>query len=208
MNKISDVVKAYDQKNYQSAIELAKPFLNAADALVAREAKNVTALSEFQLKNFPESLRLFQEMAEGSSDFAVWFNVTTSAVMLGDFTLGERAFNIAIELRMDEGVCDKTPIPMLRFYYANALKDKGQFLKAMEQINELRSIYEQLKISDDTFVFMRGVPMLGHTMDLAMTIFKELGASFDAKTWLEKFSAKLDDDGKETLRAYTGQLES
>jgi hypothetical protein len=33
MNKISDVVKAYDQKNYQSAIELAKPFLNAADAL-------------------------------------------------------------------------------------------------------------------------------------------------------------------------------
>jgi len=74
------------------------------------------------------------------------------------------------------------------------------------QIEELRSIYEQLKITDDTFVYIRGVPFLSHTMDVAVDVFRGLGESFAWSQWIDSFAEKLDDEGREYLESVAQRL--
>ena len=98
--------------------------------------------------------------------------------------------------------------PFIRQYYACALRDRGEFARAFEQVEELRAIYEQLKITDDTFVYIRGVPFLSHTMDVAVDVFRGLGDSFDWQQWVDAFAKNLDDEGREYLQSVKERLAS
>ena len=84
-------------------------------------------------------------------------------------------------------------------YYACALRGVSEHKLALIQINELRKIYEQLKITDSTFLYLRGVPFLSHTMDVAVDVFKGLGRDFSPKEWIDDFAKKLDEEGQQYL---------
>jgi hypothetical protein len=99
-----------------------------------------------------------------------------------------------------EGFAASRALPYRRFRTA-------EFALALEQIQELRKIYEQLRITDDTFVYLRGVPMLPHTMKLALSVFRGLGAEFPAQQWISEFAARVDDEGAQYLRDCSAQLE-
>jgi tetratricopeptide (TPR) repeat protein len=200
------------EQDFDKAIELAVPFLNSHDAELRRQAKRFIALSTFRKGDYVAAVEHFRELAADSTEAGDWFNVATSATLEGDIEFGEQAFEKALRCQVAANYSQQPSVPFMRQWYACALRDQKQFWRSLAQIEELRKIYEQLKITDDTFVYIRGVPCLSHTMDVAIDVFRGLGDSFDGVYWIESFQEKLDEEGRSYLddikKRLTGQTDT
>ena len=196
------------RKIFSRIISEAKKLLGHKSALIAKDANKLMGMSLFRQAKYQEALPYFQKATEYNPEINDWFNVITSGTLSKNVEVGRNAFDKAVQLQLDSGHKEQPSIPFMRQYYACALRDIGEYELALEQINELRQIYEQLKITDTTFVYIRGVPFLSHTMDVAMDVFNGLGASFDAKEWIDSFSSKLDEEGQEYLNEVKAKIYS
>lgn len=191
---------------YEEVILEAKKLLGHKSAPIAKDANKLMGMALFKEAKYQEALPYFQKATEYNPEINDWFNVTTSGTLSKNVEVGRNAFDKAVQLQLDSGHNEQPSIPFMRKYYACALRDIGEYDLALEQINELRQIYEQLKITDTTFVYIRGVPFLSHTMDVAVDVFNGLGASFDAQEWIDSFSSKLDEEGKEYLNEVKAKI--
>ena len=195
-------------EKYEEVVSEAKKLLGSKSAPIAKDANKLIGMSFFRQAKYQDAASYFQKATEYSPEVNDWFNVMTSETLSKNVERGRNAFDKAIQLQLDTGHKEQPSIPFMRQYYACALRDIGEYWLALEQINELRNIYEQLKITDTTFVYIRGVPFLSHTMDVAVDVFNGLGASFDAHVWIESFSSKLDEDGQEYLNEVKARVHS
>lgn len=182
-------------EKYEEVISEAKKLIGHKSAVIAKDANKLMGMSLFRQAKYQEALPHFQNATEYNPEINDWFNVVTSGTLSKNVEVGRNAFDKAVQLQLDSGHKEQPSIPCMRQYYACALRDIGEYELALEQINELRQIYEQIIITDTTFFYIRGVPFLSHTMDVAVDVFNGLGASFDAKEWIDSFSSKLDDEG-------------
>lgn len=195
-------------EKYEEVIPEAKKFLGHKSAPIAKDANKLIGMSLFRQAKYQEALPYFQKATEYNPEINDWFNVITSGTLSKNIEAGRNAFDKAVQLQLDSGHKEQPSIPFMRQYYACALRDIGEYDLALEQINELRQIYEQLKITDTTFVYIRGVPFLSHTMDVAVDVFNGLGAGFDAQEWIDSFSSKLDEEGQEYLNEVKAKIHS
>jgi tetratricopeptide (TPR) repeat protein len=174
---------------------------------LSRQAKKFTALALFRKGDYAAAGDLFQELAADSHEAGDWFNVATSATLAGEIDLGERAFELACKCQEAAGYRQQPSLPLMRQWYAAALRDRGEFARSLRQIEQLRTIYEQLKITDDTFVYIRGVPFVSATMNVAVDVFRGLGDAFDGPAWIDAFARSLDDEGKQYLAEVKHRLD-
>ena len=195
-------------EKYEEVISEAKKFIGHKSAPTAKDANKLLGMALFRQGRYQEALSYFQKATEYSPDINDWFNVITSGTLSKNVEVGRDAFNKAVQIQLDTGHKEQPSIPVMRQYYACALRDIGKYELALEQINELRPIYEQLKITDTTFLHIRGMPFLSHTMDVAVDIFNGLDSSFNAHEWIDSFSSKLDDEGQEYLNEVKAKIHS
>lgn len=201
--KFWELLKA---EQYEKVILGAENLLNHKSIYVVKDAAKLMGNSYFRQAKYQESLPYFQTATNHNAEINDWFNVITSATLSNNIEIGRDAFEQAIKIKRPSE--EQLSIPMIYQYYACALRDVGENSLALEQINNLREIYEQLKITDSTFLYIRGVPFLSHTMDVAVDVFKGLGASFDSEKWIDNFSAKLDEEGQEYLKETKAKIYS
>ena len=195
--------KLYDEKKYDEVISKALPFL-ANEQEPSWKIRKKVALSYYYKNDFEKSLTLFEEIALKKNDVESWFNVLMSLMPSQKTQQGKEVFNKI--LKIHKGLNDQQPrelaIPFIRFYYACGLNDNGLFDDALEQLEELKKIYMELKITDDTFVYIRGVPFLSSTLDLAKKVFEGLDMDFSNSDFLIELKNKVDYEGKITIKKY------
>lgn len=197
-----------ENEKYEEVISGAKKLLGHKSVSIAKDANKIMGMALFRQAKYQEALPYFQKATEYNPGISDWFNVVTSGTLSKNVKVGRNAFDKAVQLQLDSGHKEQPSIPFMRQYYACALRDIGEYELALVQINELRKIYEQLKTTDTTFVYIRGVPFLSHTMDVAVDVFNGLGASFDAQEWIQRFSSKLDEEGQEYLNEVKAKIHS
>ncbi|MDA0148437.1 hypothetical protein [Vibrio sp. LaRot3] len=196
---LAPVWKELQEGNFDRVIELASEHTTSKAKETVKESLKLIGLSYFH-KELPEkALPYFKNAAKITPEVNDWFNVSTSATLANEIDVGREALNEAIKLQSESGHSQEPSIPYMKLYYACALRDVSEFRLAFDQIEELRPIYEQLKITDTTFLHIRGVPFLSHTVETAIDIFKGLGDSVNALEWLKQFSYKLDEDGQKYI---------
>lgn len=195
-------------EKYEEVIPESKKLLEHKSAPIAKDANKLMGMALFRQAKYQEALPYFQKATEYNPEVNDWFNVVTSGTLSKNLEVGHNAFDKAVQLQLGSGDKEQPSIPFMRLYYSCALRDIGEYDLALEQINELRQIYEQLKITDTTFVYIRGVPFLSHTMDVAVDVFNGLGTSFDAQEWIDSFSSKLDEEGQEYLNEVKAKIHS
>lgn len=200
--KLDEINALFMDEKYDEVISKALPLVNDKDNNVSFEFKLKIALSYFRKGNYKESLELFEKVALIKNDVGSWFNVITSAILSNEIQKGKNAFNKCLELQEISGFKQQPSVPFIRYYYACALNDVGLFNEALEQLSELKNIYMQLVITDDTFVYIRGVPFMSHTLDLARKVFNGLRMDFSHSEWLKELKQKVDDDGKEIIEKF------
>lgn len=198
--------KALENGQFAKVIEQAKAFLEAEDPASRQEAYRLIGLAYFRQDDFQRAREHFRTLVQTSEAVTDWFNFVITSALTHDLTTSKQALEKAF--RLYESASDKTAmsIPWMRYYYACALRDGGHWPEALEQVEALRAVYEQLHITDDTFLAIRGIPFLKMTLELAMRVFWELGKDFDYVGWLKSFAEHLDEDGKALIAQWLNEM--
>ncbi len=155
------------------------------------------ALDLFHEKKYEESLALFLEISKTKPSAEAWFNVATSAVLAGNTELGDEALALTLNLSEKEQSVEFLPQGMIKFYFLLALIDGGATEKAIGLINKFKDIFSELKITDDYFLQMRGLPFLGDFLEKTRPLYMILG-----KEWLRELAGNVDAEGKDLVEQY------
>ena len=199
---IDEIQELFRNEKFDEVIERASLLLSDHDQELVLEANLRIALSYFRKAKYEDSLPIFEKIADAKNDVGSWFNVITSAILANEIDKGKKAFKKTQELQKESNYSQQPSLPQIRYYYACALNDIGLYAEALEQLDELKKIYMQLVITDDTFVYIRGVPFMSHTLDLARKVLIGMNMELSNSTWLKELKAAVDDDGKEIIEKY------
>lgn len=196
--ELEEAWQYFQNSKFEQTIEKASDYVNADNSNLKFEANKLVALGNFRLGNYGKSQQIFEMLASKSNNSDDWFNVVTSSTLNRNVDLGRSAFDKAVELYKKRRDKESISIPNMMFYYMQCLKDIKQFELAFEQLNELKKIYTELKITDGTFLYLRGVPFFEHTIDASNDILEKL-APQEAEDWISSFKESVDNDGKQYL---------
>jgi tetratricopeptide (TPR) repeat protein len=188
----------FQNSKFEQTIEKAYDYVNDDNSDIKFEANKLVALGNFRLGNYGKSQQIFEMLASKSNNSNDWFNVVTSSTLNGNVDLGRSAFDKAVELYKKHKDKESISIPNMMFYYMQCLKDVNQFELAFEQLNELKKIYTELKITDGTFLHLRGVPFFEHTIDASKDILEKSDPQ-EVEAWISSFKKSVDNDGKQYL---------
>lgn len=188
----------FQNEQFEKCIEEASEQIDSTNNKINFEANKLVALGNFRLGNFDLAQKSFVTLSKNSKNSDDWFNLVTSATLNNQIELGKKAFNTALDLYKKNGKRENLSIPNMMFYYMQCLKDISHFELAYEQLNELKKIYSELKITDGTFLHIRGVPFFEHTIDASKDILEKLEQK-EVSNWIKSFKDSVDDDGKQYL---------
>ncbi len=194
---------AMDEGNFDQAVKEALPHTQAANENLRAEANKLAGLAYFQLRDAEKALPHLKEVATIVNDAHAWFNVVTSAALAGDLVQADTAMDkVAQGLDGQKTDPEDLSLPQAKLYYGMALCDVEEFDKAFTQLEWLRGFYESYKVTDDTFLYLRGMPTFPHALQLMVRVFDGLDEKFDHEKWVRDFAAKLDDDGRDYILSY------
>ena len=197
----------FQKENFGAAIEKANNYNNNQNPKIRFEANKLIGLGNFRLGNFKDAQLIFEKLTYKSNDPDDWFNLVTSSTLSGDIDKGKSAFDKSIEIYKKNGKRENLSIPNMMFYYMQCLKDVSRYELAFEQLEGLRKIYSELKITDSTFLYLRGVPFFEHTIDASEDIFKNMDIDKSCK-WLDEFKQEVDNEGKQYISELQARLKN
>lgn len=186
----------FDANQFEEIVKLA-----AENEEIQKEVSFIPklALAYFHTENYKKSTDLFGEICQKSEDAVDWFNLATSAIMNQEERKGIDALDKAIRYNREtktngEGM----PSPFMRLYAIHALIDTERFNAAYNQLNELAEVYRSLSITDDHYLYSRGVPFFDEFFKVAQKVLPKQTVT-DSKTWISYLSSGLDESGKQKL---------
>lgn len=192
---------ALNDAHYEKAIELCEEYFASGDKALSIEAHKIAGLSFFKLKNYEKATWHYHQVAEFTNDSDDWFNVTTAATLAGEEVLSFEAFEKSLANYEETSTAGTFSVPNMRLYFMKALLDVANYEKAFEQLAELKKLYCYWGLTEDVFLYMRGIPSLEETLKIATPIFKKLERGRITQ-WLDDFEKGLDEDGQIIIRKY------
>lgn len=191
----------FKEEKFSEVVNEAKIIVDQGDVQTINEALKLLGLSYFRQKQFNLSEQTFAKLTENSTNPDDWFNLLTSSTLNKNIPLSEKAYLKAIELYKKNGTKENLPIPQIYFFYMQGLKDIKEYSKAFEQLKKLKDIYSELVITDGTFLYLRGVPFLEHTIEASKEILENIETN-KARNFITELKSKLDEEGKQYLSEY------
>jgi tetratricopeptide (TPR) repeat protein len=190
-----------ENEEYDEVIRRTKPLFEKGKK-VPLDIMQIVAASYYYKQDYEHSLPLFEEIASQRNDVESWFNVLMSLMPSNKTQEGKEVFDKI--LKMHKGFKRDQPIelsiPYIKYYYSCGLNYAGLFDEALEHLEYLKKIYIELKITDDTFVYIRGIPFLSQTLDLARKVFDGLGKDFSNSDFLTDLEKGIDKEGKSLIK--------
>jgi len=191
----------YENREYDEVIRKTKHLFEDNDK-VPLDIMQMVALSHYHKEEYEQSLPLFEHIASEKNDIESWFNVLMSLMSSKKTRQGKEVYNkiIGMHKGLDRHQPRELGFSFIAFYYACGLNDAGLFDEALVELEDLKETYLELRITDDTFVYMRGVPFLSQTLDLAKKVFDGLGKDFSNSDFLIDLEKGIDKGGKNLIR--------
>lgn len=195
----------FENKNYITVIERGKNLINLFKGLQEGEMKKMIALSYFREKQFVEALPYFQDLAIQSNNSNDWFNVATTSILCKQIDKGMEAFGKAIDLSQQNNTNQSIPIGHMSLYIMHAFKDIEEYDLAFVQMMKLKDVYTQLKITDDHFLFVRGLPSIRQVLTAGKEVLEKQKV-MNCDEWLNDFGNSIDQEGQNYIEEYRQNL--
>lgn len=194
----------FQQKNYDGVISKINSVYGGKSLSVKFEKQ--LALAYYYKGDYENSLKHFESVAEKDRTTQNLFNVMTSLFALKKTDAAREIFDEMIKNHRGlqstgtgKNFLPQLCVPYLRFYYANGLADAGEYAEAEIQLEELKNVYVQVKITDGTFLYIRGIPFLGSTLELAKKVYEKQEKDFANSDFLNEIFNAVDTDGRNLI---------
>lgn len=191
-------------KNYDEVIAKVNSIYNKSAIPLDIEKK--LALAFYYKADYTASLKHFESISIQDENTENLFNVLTSTLALKKIDQSRDIFNKIIKTHRGAKSTGKGKnflpqlcIPYIRYYYAYGLTEAGIYDEAVVQLDELKKIYTSIKITDDTFLYLRGIPFFSSTLELAKKVFDGLNKDFKNSAYLNDLLSAVDTYGKKFI---------
>lgn len=171
------------------------------------QVEKTLALAYFYKGDFGNSLKCFESIVSREENTENLFNVMISLLSLKKIEQAKEVFNKIIKTHRGvestgkgKNFLPQLCIPYIRYYYACGLVDAGVYDEALIQLEELKKVFIDIKITDDTFLYLRGIPFFGSFIELAQKVFNGIKKKFDSSKFLNELLSNVDSDGKEIIK--------
>ena len=203
--ELKDAWTFFKSEKFDDARAISEKYAEDPNAELQFEAKKLIALTYFRQGNYEKSEGIFETLCLHSTNPDDWFHLVTSLTLNSKFKESEKTFSKTLKYHKEFGTHENISIPNLRFYYMQGLKDMKQFDLAFTQLIRLTDFYRQLKITDSTFLYMRGVPFFEYTIDSSKEILENI-PSRRSKNWIDYIRKGVDKSGANYLTEFEKKL--
>lgn len=202
---INELNKLYSENKYDEIILLVTN--NYKNSKPPLEVKKILLLAYYYIKEYDKSLELAQDVALTLNDVASWFNVLSVLMALNKPKQGEEIFNKILKIHngvkttgTGNNFIPQLSIQYIRYYYANMLTDIGMFADALTQLEILTNIYCNIKITDATFLYIRGIPFFEDYSMLLKRVCEGLHFNIKQSEIVIKLLSAVDSNGKTFIK--------
>ena len=200
---LSKAKNEFENKNYEKSITELESFVNNQNITIKQQANSLMGLNYFHLGKNKESELYFNQACSTSEFFFDWFNLTNASALNRHFDLSTQAFNKTIAYCQNE---ESSFIPKLRLYYVNTLLKVKAYEIALEQLNILWESYIFYGVTDDHFLYIRGLPYFTQFIEAAIEVLNGLSSKFDKKSWFSMIYESIDEEGKAVIDQFKSKL--
>ena len=189
-------------EDFTAALAAAAPFCTSPERALRNDANRLCALSCARLGRWAEAAGYWEALFVHEETSHNAMQVATSSVMDGAVARGEQWFAKALEVNDTTG-----DTPQIHSYanFITALQMAGQLRAALPYLEWVRQVYQDLHITDATFLTLRGVPFFISFLDKSAPSVDASMDAAQAHAWYGAMLAHIDQDGQQTLNAWLAQ---
>lgn len=195
----------YNAKNYDGIIS--KINSSFSEERIPAKFEKQLALAYYYKADYENSLTHFEHITVKDENTENLFNVLMSLLALKKVDKARDVFNKIIATHrgfkstgQGKNFLPQLCVPFIRYYYAYGLAEADKYDEALIQLEELKKIYVSLKITDSTFLYLRGVPFFSDTLELAKKIFEGQNKDFKNSAFLNDLLIAVDADGRDLIK--------
>jgi len=203
----NELKKLYATKNYGEVIKKINSLYD--EYTMPFKIMKRLALSYFYNADYENSLKYFEKIAAQENSTENLFNVMMSLLPLKKSDQAKNVFNEIIRTYREADSATQggkfVPllcIPYIRYFYALELTNAEFYDEAFVQLEELKKIYMQVKVTDGTFLYLRGIPFFEDTLTLAKRIFDGLNKDFVNSSFLNDLLSSCDSEGEKYIKKH------
>jgi tetratricopeptide (TPR) repeat protein len=203
-NELDEAYNLVLAEKYPEGIKLAEKYYQDADQGLVLMAYTIAAIAYFRDQKYEEAKGFYKKCADMSNDNQDWFNVCTSATLAKDIALGKLAYEKAISALTNQ--TNDLTYQQVTYYYSQALADAGEFEKSREMAYKLKPFFIQSFITDPHYLFSNGMPVLYDLLDVLRKVYAGTKDT-SILEWLDDLASKVDEEGKEEIKKFKGELD-
>jgi hypothetical protein len=185
--------------DYAAVLLLAAPYLSSADERLCKDAIRLSALASSRTNQWSSALDFWRSLFDREATAHNALQVATASVMAGHVAQGRQWIETAG--RMNATSRDVPGILILT-NFITALKNSGHPTEALPYLDEVKEIYEDLHITDPTFLVLRGLPLFESFIENSRPVVTTAFPVKEAAQWYETMIPHLDAAGATELRRW------
>ncbi|VEU82696.1 hypothetical protein [Acholeplasma hippikon] len=151
-----------------------------------------------RMGNHEEAHKIYVELYSDDETNSNAFNLLQSSVYTNNLALESKLYE---KLKSNQVNTKGEPVelngPFVRLYYALALCANNRNSECVEIVDYLLNLLSQFKITDSTYLYVRGVPHVGMVRDLINKVFKFNPEAL--KNYKEKLLLVVDEESRKAL---------
>lgn len=196
--ELAPALAAYQAGRHEAAIAGAAPH---AERLA--DAARLCALAYSAMDRYPEAFQYWLALFDKEPSAHNAVQLATTSVMCGEVERGEAwmqkaaQVNHATREQSDVAACVN---------FISALMQSGHLHEALPHLAWMRDVYGQVRITDSTFLYMRGIPFFPTFLEKSLEVLKATQPADAIASWYGVLTGRLDEEGEAQLAAWVGQL--
>ncbi|MPV66245.1 hypothetical protein [Burkholderia sp. BE17] len=196
--ELAPALAAYQAGRHEAAIAGAAPH---AERLA--DAARLCALAYSAMDRYPEAFQYWLALFDKEPSAHNAVQLATTSVMCGEVERGEawmqKAAQVNHETREQSDVAACVN-------FISALMQSGHLHEALPHLAWMRDVYGQVRITDSTFLYMRGIPFFPTFLEKSLEVLKATQPADAIASWYGVLTGRLDEEGEAQLAAWVGQL--
>ncbi|MGO1069960.1 hypothetical protein [Lysobacter sp. CA199] len=201
--ELATALAALQRPDFETAFALAREHVEAAAPDTRADAHRLCALALSELDRYPQAFDHWHALFDLEPSAHNALQLATVSAMCDEVERGEAWLMHFDQINADTR--EMSPVSA-RTNFISALNRAGHGQAALAHLEWLRDVYEQVRVTDSTYLYMRGIPFLSAFFDNSLPMLQAQLSPSQVRHWYSALDGKLDEDGQAQLQAWIAGL--
>jgi hypothetical protein len=195
--ELEQAIRHLKASEFEAVIGAAQPFVKAERPDLRRDANRLCALSTARLGRWDESLVYWKALFADEHTAHNALQLASTSAMAGKLDDAEHWIEETREINTSTR---ELPGLMMQTNFITALCQSGRAQAALPYLDEIKSVYEQIGITDPTQLYLRQLPLFDAFLNNSAPVIRAALSPEHGRAWYQSMLPHLDDHGQSCLK--------